>query len=63
MHISGLELGAWITVYMGFMLVRSGVPLPKADGTPADPRRVISYIGYGLLVLGVGIFGFALRIH
>jgi hypothetical protein len=63
MHISGLDLGAWIMVYMGFMLVRGGIPLSKADGTPGDPRRVVSYIGYGLLVLGVGIFVFALRIH
>jgi len=62
MHISGLDLGAWATVYMGIMLARSGVPLSKVEGEPADPRRFLSYIGYGLVVLGVIIFIVALRI-
>lgn len=60
MQISGLDLSAWITVYMGIMLARNGVPLSKAEGEPADPRRFVSYLGYGLLLLGIGLFIFAL---
>jgi hypothetical protein len=63
MQISGLDLGAWITVYMGIMLVRSGTSYSKADGMPSDPRRIISYVGYGLVALGIVVFVIALRIH
>jgi hypothetical protein len=61
MSISGLDLSAWITIYMGIMLLRASVPLSKADGTSNDSRRFISYVGYGLLVLGGVIFLLALR--
>ncbi len=61
MHLSGLDLGAWITVYMGIMLARNGVPLSKVEGEPADPRRFLVYLGYGLLVMGIGIFITSLR--
>lgn len=62
MHMSGLVLSAWVTIYMGIMLARNGVPITKVEGEPEDLRRIVAYVGYGLLLLGIGLFVTALRI-
>jgi uncharacterized protein YjeT (DUF2065 family) len=61
MHISGLDLGAWVTVYTGAVFLRSSMASAQVDDLAADPRKKLAVVGYGLLALGVVILYCAIR--
>jgi len=63
MGITALVLGAWISVYCGISLLRTGLPETRPDNAPSDPRRITTVIGACFLILGVSIFVFAFLHH
>ena len=55
MSVTGVELGGWISLYVGICLVRASLDRSRADSPEHDPDRKVEVLGYLLLAAGLSI--------
>jgi len=62
MSITGLDLVGWISIYLGFSLIRASIPIAGTNNAEYDPRQKLRVPGYCLVIMGAlivvsGLFG------
>jgi len=63
MDMTGLELGAWISIYFGVGLIGTCLRSPEMDSPESDSLKGLRFPGYGLLVVGILILGIEVLHH
>ena len=58
-----VELGAWISVYVGIGLIGACLRSSERDSTESDLFAGLRFPGYGLLLIGLLILGVELLHH